>query len=277
MIKAIVVKCLGERKVVLASNSNIADFLTNASKKFGDSDISGIMWNGCKVDSETFVAILNEQNLEVEVVAKNNELSTFVQSLKGFSPVKAVFFAVDSYSDPVSFDFHNQQSIIPELPNESTLYQGFNYEEGVLEDLDVSSKSQNSSLLSTAAQVGEPPKSSDEPPASQKNEFNKKKPSLSTLSILNRHLFNNETYSVFPKRVTYAPGLMLKEAIRLYPIFKDSSLKIQKMLVWISPDSQTHTKSLMLLQKSLISLFISLRRQLMSCLCKLIVIQYINT
>ncbi|XP_065668638.1 uncharacterized protein LOC136088583 [Hydra vulgaris] len=85
------------------------------------------------------------------------------------------------------------------------------------------------------------------------NEFNKKKPSLSTLSILNRHLFNNKTYSVFPKRVTYAPGLMLEEAIRLYPIFKDSSLKIQKMLVWISPDSQTHTESLMLLQKSLIS------------------------
>ena len=46
---------------------------------------------------------------------------------------------------------------------------------------------------------------------------------------------------------------MLEEAIRLYPIFKDSSLKIQKMLIWISPDSQTHTESLMLLQKSLIS------------------------
>ncbi|XP_065650141.1 uncharacterized protein LOC136087558 [Hydra vulgaris] len=82
MIKAIVVRYLGEIKIVLASNSNIADFLNNASKKFGDSDISGIMWNGCEVDSETFVAILNEQNLEVEVasLAKNNELSIFVQS-----------------------------------------------------------------------------------------------------------------------------------------------------------------------------------------------------
>ncbi|XP_065645939.1 uncharacterized protein LOC136076513 [Hydra vulgaris] len=126
------------------------------------------MWNGCEVNSEIFVAILNEQNLEVEVVAKNNELSTFVQSLKGFSPVKAVFSAVDSYSDTVSFDFHNQQSIIPQLPTESTFYQDSNYEEDVLEDLDVSSKSQNSSLLSTAAQVAEPPKSSAEPPASEK-------------------------------------------------------------------------------------------------------------
>ena len=78
--------------------------------------------------------------MEVVSLAKNNELSTFVQSLKGFSPVKAVFSAVDSHSDPVSFNFHNQQSIIPQLPTESTLYQDSNYEKDVLEDLDVSSK-----------------------------------------------------------------------------------------------------------------------------------------
>ncbi|XP_065653407.1 uncharacterized protein LOC136080535 [Hydra vulgaris] len=105
--------------------------------------------------------------MDVKLILKHNKLSTLVQSLKGFSPVKAVFSAVDSYSDLVSFDFHNQQSIIPQLPTKSTLYQDSNYEY-VLEDLDVSSKLQNSSLLSTAAQVAEPPKSSAEPPASQK-------------------------------------------------------------------------------------------------------------
>ena len=34
------------------------------------------MWNGCEVDSETFVAILNEQNLEVEVVSLEKIMSS---------------------------------------------------------------------------------------------------------------------------------------------------------------------------------------------------------
>ena len=34
MIKAVVVKYLGERKIVLASNSDIADFLTNGKLIF---------------------------------------------------------------------------------------------------------------------------------------------------------------------------------------------------------------------------------------------------
>ncbi|XP_065657176.1 uncharacterized protein LOC124810398 isoform X3 [Hydra vulgaris] len=171
MIKAVVVKYLGERKIVLANNSNIADFLTNVSKKFGDIYISGIMWNRCEVDSETFVAILNEQNLEVEVLppANNNEFGSFVQSLKEFSPVKNVFSAVD-LSHPVSFDFNNQQSSnptkTPQLSTATILYQDSNYEDNVLEDLESTNLFiKNSSLLSTAEQAS---LSSAEPPTSQK-------------------------------------------------------------------------------------------------------------
>ncbi|XP_065657019.1 uncharacterized protein LOC124810398 isoform X2 [Hydra vulgaris] len=129
------------------------------------------MWNRCEVDSETFVAILNEQNLEVEVLppANNNEFGSFVQSLKEFSPVKNVFSAVD-LSHPVSFDFNNQQSSnptkTPQLSTATILYQDSNYEDNVLEDLESTNLFiKNSSLLSTAEQAS---LSSAEPPTSQK-------------------------------------------------------------------------------------------------------------
>ncbi|XP_065656263.1 uncharacterized protein LOC136081875 isoform X1 [Hydra vulgaris] len=71
MVKAVLVKYLGERKIVIANNSSIIDFLNNASKKFASisGNICGITWNGCNVDEDTFVAILNEQNLEVEALS----------------------------------------------------------------------------------------------------------------------------------------------------------------------------------------------------------------
>ncbi|XP_065663636.1 uncharacterized protein LOC136085858 [Hydra vulgaris] len=63
MVKAVLVKYLGERKIVIANNS--------ISKKFASTsgNICGITWNGCNVDEDTFVAILNKQNLEVEVLS----------------------------------------------------------------------------------------------------------------------------------------------------------------------------------------------------------------
>ncbi|XP_065649798.1 uncharacterized protein LOC136078276 [Hydra vulgaris] len=71
MIKAVLVKYLGERKIVIANNSSIIDFLNNVSKKFASTsgNICGITWNRCNVDEDTFVAILNEQNLEVEAMS----------------------------------------------------------------------------------------------------------------------------------------------------------------------------------------------------------------
>nr|XP_047144031.1 uncharacterized protein LOC124817707 [Hydra vulgaris] len=62
------------------------------------------------------------------------------------------------------------------------------------------------------------------------NELKKKKPSLPTLSILNRQLFDNETFSMIPKRISFAPTLMLEEAIRFYANFKDAIIKIQAIL-----------------------------------------------
>ncbi|XP_065675478.1 uncharacterized protein LOC136091699 [Hydra vulgaris] len=85
------------------------------------------------------------------------------------------------------------------------------------------------------------------------NELKKKKPSQPTLSILNRQLFNNETFSVIPKRIGFAPTLMLEEAIRFYADFKDATVKIQAMLFWISPESGNHTDNLLKLQQKLIS------------------------
>ncbi|XP_065653512.1 uncharacterized protein LOC136080594 isoform X3 [Hydra vulgaris] len=71
MVKAVLVKYLGERKIVIANNSSIIDFLNNVSKKFASTsgNICGITWNGCNVDEDTFLAILNKQNLEVEALS----------------------------------------------------------------------------------------------------------------------------------------------------------------------------------------------------------------
>ncbi|XP_047135280.2 uncharacterized protein LOC124812529 [Hydra vulgaris] len=101
MVKAVLVKHLGERKIVIANNS--------ISKKFASTsgNICGITWNGCNVDEDTFVAILNKQNLEVEALSlpvSKLYSSSFCQSLNDFSPVK----------NPVYIDLENFHASSPQ-------------------------------------------------------------------------------------------------------------------------------------------------------------------
>nr|XP_047137399.1 uncharacterized protein LOC105846034 [Hydra vulgaris] len=83
--------------------------LSGFEKKFASTsgNICGIAWNGCNVDEDNLVAILNEQNLEVEALSlpvSKLYSSSFCQSLNDFSPVK----------NPVYTDLENFHASSPQ-------------------------------------------------------------------------------------------------------------------------------------------------------------------
>ncbi|XP_065640755.1 uncharacterized protein LOC124819362 isoform X2 [Hydra vulgaris] len=307
MVRAVLVKHLGERKIVIANNS--------ISKKFASTrgNICGITWNGCNVDEDTFVAILNEQNLEVEALSlpvSKLYSSSFCQSLNDFSPVKnpvytdlenfhasspqqclslpvtnlestadvtepvfiqealpqkcafsqsslAGISSQPSYTAQVAFTSNpltnaiQKDLIFKKLPNNYRQRQYTKCHSLKVKRLPQVSVSNSNRKLKPV--VTELVANQEQLLKDVENELKKKKPSQPTLSILNRQLFDNETFSMIPKRINFAPTLMLEEAIRFYVDFKDAIIKIQAMLFWISPESGNHTENLSKLQQKLIS------------------------